>query len=588
MGPSHLTRRLAAVAFADVAGYSRLVAANDAETVRRWHSIRADILEPHAAQNGGRVAQNAGDALLIEFSSAVSAVRWGVDVQRSVQSSQRPDDPLAIKLRIGINVEDLIDEDGILQGDGVNIAARIQQVAEPGQVVITGNVRDYIVRRLPVKCHDLGSPPLKNIDHRVRVYAVEWSEAGADEPITHPYLSWSTRPSVAVLPFRTIGGSEEDRYFGEGITEDIITGLAQSRMFYVISRTSALRYRDQTDSVRRVGGELGVRYILNGSVRRRGSTLRITAELIDVNQDRPIWSERYDGAGEDIFEFQDRIVGSILGSLEPRVQAAEVARVREHPTGSLDAYDLVLKALSIMYNFTEESYRETEALLTRAIQLDPNYGRARAYLAWRINFWVGEGLSSDPAADRARGFEEARRAIVLDPEDAFALSVAGHLISFLDGKPAEAMHLFESALALNENSAFTWAMSALTMAYQGNAEAALDRLRNAWRLSPFDPLNFYFWIIAGIGEFIAGRYVEAVGWLRKSRQANGRFIACQRMLTAALSLAGDHNGAREIARELLALDPGFQVSTFTAWYPLQRREDLERLRSALLAAGLPE
>jgi adenylate cyclase len=585
---SHFNRRLAAIAFADVAGYSRLMAVDDAETVRRWSLLRTEIMEPNAAQNGGRLAQNAGDALLIEFPSAVSAVRWGIDVQRSAKVSQKADDPFALKLRIGINIEDLIEEDGILQGDGVNIAARIQQFAEPGQVVITESVRNYVLHRLPIAYSDLGTPPLKNISRAVRVFAVEWSNAAADAAVSEPFLQWSTRPTMAVLPFRTIGGTDADRYFGEGMTEDIVTGLSQSRIFYVISWASTLRYRNETADIQRISRELGVRYILNGSVRRRGINLRISAELVDVIQQRPIWNERYDGVGEDLFEFQDRIVASIVGSLEPRLQAAEVARVRGRPTDNLDAYDCVLKAISLLYRFTTDSYRETETLIARAIALDPNYGQAYAYMAWRINFWVGEGRSPNPDADRALGLEAAKRAIVLDPEDSFSLVVAGHLTSFFDRKPNEAIDLFDSALALNENSAFAWGMSALTLAYRGSGDTAMARMKNVWRLSPFDPLNFYFWIIAGISEFVAGRYVEAIAWLRKSRRTNPRFIAGLRMLAASLSLAGEEAAGRDVALELLAADPQFRVSTFVSWYPLQRPQDLKRLRAALLAVGLPE
>ena len=572
--------------FADIAGFSRLLASNEVETLRQWKALRTEIMEPYTIQQGGRVAEMAGDALLVEFPSAVNAVRWAMDVQRAIRSRQDGSD-LSVSLRIGVNVEDVIVDNGTLQGEGVNIAARIHQAAEPGQVVVTAAVRDYVVNRLPVTFRHLGTPPMKNIAHVIRVFAVEWSEFGDREAAHQPYLQWSTRPTVAVLPFRNIGGAN-DSYFGEGITEDIITGLSRSRSFYLIARTSTLRYRDRGKDVRQIADELDVRYVLDGSVRRRASRLRINAELIDVTANRPIWAERFDGANDDLFEFQDRIVASIVGSLEPRVRAVEVARVRDRPTESLDAYDCVLKALSQLYLFTDESFRATAALLERAIALDPSYAQAYAYTAWRLNFLLGEGRSPDPEVDTRRALEASRRAIELDPEDAFALTVAAHILSFLGGRPGEAVELFESALKLDENSAFAWALSALTCAYRGRPDEAVERLRNVWRLSPFDPLNFYFWIVAGIAEFVAGRYDEAVAWLRKSKRANSRFTACLRMLAASLALAGDEASARAVAREMLEVDPSFRISTFLAWYPLQRAEDLERLEAGLRLAGMPE
>ena len=539
-------------------------------------------------RHGGRVAEIAGDAVLVEFASVVNAVRWAADVQRSLHTKSKEPDPFALHLRIGINVEDVIDDEGILQGDGVNIAARIHQAAEPGQIVVTAAVRDYVSNRLPVAFRDLGTPPMKNIARPVRVFEIEWNEGLQAGGIAHPYLQWSSRPTVAVLPFRTIGGTDDDSYFGDGLTDEIITGLSRSRSLYVIARNSTLRYRDQKKDIRQIAGELDVRYVLEGSVQRQLTRLRIHAELTDVVASRSIWAQRFEGATDELFEFQDRITASILGSLEPRLRAVEAARVGDRPTESLDAYNCVLKAMSRLYLFTAESYREAGELLERAIVLDPSYAQAYAHLAWWLNFRIGEGWSSDPDADRARARVVSQRAIELDSEDAFVLAVGGHILSFLVGKPDEAVDLFEQALALNQNSAFAWGLNALTFAYLGRADEALERLQNVWRLNPFDPLNFYFWIVAGIAQFVAGRYGEAIAWLRKCKRANPRFIACLRMLAASLALSGDEVGARSVAQELLAVEPSFRVSKFVSWYPLQRADDLARLEAGLRAAGLPE
>jgi TolB-like protein/class 3 adenylate cyclase len=581
-------RRLAAIVFADVAGFSRLIAANDEDTLRRWKALREQIMQPRIDRLGGRVAEMAGDALLIEFASAVDAVRWATDVQQVIRGGDDAKDPLAIRLRIGINVEDVIDDDGVLQGDGVNIAARIHQAAEPGQIVITATVREYVQNRLPVRFRDLGSPHLKNISRIVRVFVVEPAEGPASPSPPAPHLQWSSRPTLAVMPFRTVGGDDADAYFGEGITEDIIAGLSRSRTLYVIARNSTLRYRDRTKDLREIAAELNVRYILDGSVRRQAARLRINAELIEVDVNRAVWAQRFEGANDDLFEFQDRIAASIVSSLEPRVSQVEAARVGDRPTESLDAYDSVLKALSRLYVFTAGSYREAGALLERAIALDPGYAQAHAYLAWWLNFQIGEGWSQDPALDTRRAIEAAGRAIALDPEDAFTLSVAGHIHAFMQRRMDEALELFDQALALNESSAFAWGLSALTLAYRGEADAALDRLKNVWQLNPFDPLNFYFWIVAGIAEFVAGRYGESAAWIRKSRRANPRFVASMRMLAAALALGGDEEAARAVGAELLTANPAFTISGFVSWYPLSRPGDLDRLAEGLRKAGLPD
>jgi adenylate cyclase len=588
IAPSIITRRLAAIAFADVAGFSRLLGLRDVDTVMRWKALRTEIMEPHMARHGGRIAEIAGDAVLVEFPSVVNAVRWAADVQRAQERTGGDRDPFALQLRIAINVDDIIDEDGILQGDGVNIASRIHQAAEPGQIVVTAAVRDYVMNRLPLTFRHLGTPVMKNITRTVHVYSVEWTEADKGHQIAQPYLQWASRPTLAVLPFRTISGTDDDSYYGEGITDSIITGLSRNRSLYVIARNSTLRYRAGGKDLRQIASELDVRYLLDGSVQRQGTRLRINTELTDILGNVSIWAQKYEGSTDDLFEFQDRIASSILSSIEPRVRAVETARVGDRPTDSLDAFHCVLRAMSLLYFFTPESYEEAGQLLERAIVLDPSYAQAHAYLAWWLNFRIGEGWSLNLDVDRARALIISQRAIELDPDDPFALAVAGHILSFLGGSPEEALNLFDRALAPNQNSPFAWGLSALTLAYLGRADEALERLQNVWRLNPFDPLNFYFCIVAGIAEFVAGRYDQAIVWLRRSRRSNPRFIACLRTLAAALALSGEEAEAELAARQLLAIEPSFRVSTFISWYPLRRQDDLDRLAKGLRAAGLPE
>ena len=390
-----------------------------------------------------------------------------------------------------------------------------------------------------------------------------------------------------MLPFRSLVAAAED-YFGEGITEEIIGALARSRSLFVIARHSTLPYRDRHADAKQIAAELGVRYILEGSVRKGPSKLRITAELIDAGHNRTIWAERYDGTDDDLFEFQDRIAARIVATIEPRVYEAEVARVRGKPTESLDAYDCMLRAFSLFYTFNDRDFDQAGAYLDRAIELDPGYAQAQAYKAWWLNMLVGEGRSTDFARDAAAAEHAAARAVALDPSDAFALAVGAHIQAFLRKQPEIAVEMFERAIQLNPNSAFAWGVSGSTHCFLGEAEQALERLRNAWRLSPFDRLNFFFWTVAGLAEFVAGRYSEAVGWLRKACRENPRFAAAHRTLASCLALLGRDEEAQAAARDVLRVDASFRVSVFGSWYPLRRPGDLERLVAGLRAAGLPE
>jgi TolB-like protein/class 3 adenylate cyclase/tetratricopeptide (TPR) repeat protein len=580
------------VAFADVAGFSRLMEQDDVRTMARWKSLRTDIVEPKLAEHRGRLIRVIGDGLFIEFQSAVDAVQWALDVQGALRVRNKETSE-GLVLRIGINVEDVIVDEEDLHGDGVNIASRIQQLANPGDVVVTATVREYVWNKLGVDLIDMGERTLKNISRPIRIYRVGQGKSDSDSEGTTqrgaaPHLAWGNRPSIAVLPFRNVGGAPEGDYFGEGMTEDIISALSRSRSMFVIARNSTLAYRDRVADAREIASELGVRYILDGTVRRQDERLRISVELIDVTQNRHIWGEKYDGVVANLFDFQDRIAASIVGTLEPRLVEVESNRARQKPTESLDAYDCLLRALSLFYTFDKSEFLQAGAYLDRAIELDPTYAQAYAYRAWWYVLRMAEGMVREEPSIRALAEAAARRAMALDDQDAFVVAVAGHVESVVNKQPELALELFDRALTLNENSAFAWAMSAASYAYLGEAEVALERLRSAWRLSPFDPLNFVFLTVAGIAEFVAGRYDPAIVWLRKARRANPRFVAALRTLVACLSSAGRMTDAQATAAELLAVEPTFSVAALASWYPFRRADDLNRYVAGLRAAGLPE
>jgi TolB-like protein/class 3 adenylate cyclase/Tfp pilus assembly protein PilF len=585
----NIKRRLAAVAFADVAGFSKLMELDDTQTILRWKALRANLLEPKIAEHDGHLLQVMGDGLFIEFESVVSAVRWAHDVQRAIAQSLDEHEGDALLMRIGINVEDVIVDGDKRHGDGVNIAARIQQLAGPGEVVMTATVRDHVWNKLGVELTDLGERELKNISRPVRIYRLEHgSQSGVRRRFAQPHLSWNNRPSIAVMPFKNLGGDPKEAYFGEGITEEIIGALAHNRSLLVIARHSTLPYRDRQADVRQIASELSVRYVLDGSVRRQLEKLRISVDLIDAGQNRTIWAEKYDGGVAELFEFQDRISASVVAMIEPRVYEAEAERVRSKPTDSLDAYDCVLRAYPLFYTSDEREFMTAGVLLDHAIELDPAYAQAWAHKAWWYILLIGEWRARATERDFTMAQVTAQKGLKLDPMDAFALAVAAHAESFLGNRPESAIEMFERALQLNKNSAFAWAISGITCCYLGQPEDALDRLRNSWRLSPFDPLKFFFWGVAGFAEFIAGRYEEALVWLLKARRDHPGHLAAHRNLAACFAQLGRMDEARAAAADLLAREPTFRISVFESRYPLRRPGDRERLLSGLRAAGLPE
>lgn len=576
-------RRLAAVAFADVADFTRLVEADDVGTTRRWRALRRDLIEPRIVENGGKLLRVVGDALLVEFGSAVGAVRWAQAVQLAM-ADVAGDPPLA--LRIGINVEDVIVDEDELHGDGVNVAAHIQTLAGPGEVIVTAAVREYVWNKLPVPLADLGERWLKNLSRPVRLYRLE---IGAGRVI--PRLEGTGlagRPSVAVLPFRNIAHDVKEAYFGEGVTEDIIAALSRSRALTVIARTSTLGYQDRGGDLRRVSAELGARYVVDGSVRRQAERLRVAVELVDPSLGRTLWADCLDGVMGDLLGFQSRIASSVAAAIEPRLIEAETARVRAKPTGSLDAYDCVLRALPLLYTFEEADFWEAGAFIDRAIALDPAYAQAHAYKAFWLVLLLGERGSRATPRHARLAESSARRAVSLDPADAFGLTVAAHVEAFVARRADTAAAMHDAALRIHPNSAFAWGMSAITCCYLGEPERALERLAEQRRLSPFDPLNFFFWGVTGFAELLAGNLEDALSWLRKGLRGNPGVVGCMRSHAACLGLLGRMQEAADAGRELLACEPGFRVSAFAASSGLKRPEHTEMLVRGLRLAGMPE
>jgi TolB-like protein/class 3 adenylate cyclase/Tfp pilus assembly protein PilF len=584
-----ISRRLTAIAFADVAGFSTLMQQDEVETLFRWRALRREVIEPAITANHGRLRRVVGDGLFVEFHSAVDAVTWAVTVQAEIVRAENLLGSQMLRLRIGINVEDALVVDDDLHGNGVNIASRIHQLAEPGETIMTSVVHDYVWNKVNARLVDMGERMLKGLAYPVRIYRVE-AGMKRNTPRQQPKANIQAihRPSVAVLPFRNIGGNRDEDYFGEGITEEIISVLSRSRSLFVIARNSTLRYRDTNTGYHEIAEELGVRYVIEGSVRRQDKRLRIAPKLLDATLDLTLWAERYEGGNDDLFEFQDRITTNIAARIEPRLYEAESARVRSKPTESLGAYDCVLRALPLLHRFDNHEHAEAAKYLDRAIELDSSYAQAYAHRAWLSVLRVAEARTEEVPAEAARARAHIERAMAIDSHDPFVLAVSGHVHALLHKEPATAAGLFERSLDINPNSSFAWGMSGLTYCYLGQPDEALDRFGRAWRLSPFDPLIFFYTAGAGMAEFLAERYENAVPWYHKALQVNPRFLACLRHLVTTLAHLGRYNEARAVSQQMLNLEPGFRVSIFASWYPLQPRANLDRYVWGLRAGGLPE
>lgn len=579
-----IQRRLAAIVFCDVVAWSRLVAHSDTRALSDWSGLRERVLLPLCERFNGRVVEVAGDALIVEFASVVSAANWAFEVQQSAIAS-RAEHAEALSLRIGITVDDVLPDGEKIVSDGVNIAARIQQLGDADEILVTSTVVEMLHNKTSFLFDDRGEKTLKNIDRPIRVFQLVGREAQSRIRM-RPHLAWSSRPGIAVLPFRERGTDISGSYFGEGITDEIVTRLSKSRSLYVISRATAARYVSIQHDTHAIADELGVRYLLTGTVQRANDQLRLYAELTDAHQGRLVWSERYDGQYSQIFEIQASISASIVAVIEPNVERIEAVRAATKPTHSLTAYEFLMRGQAVLYSLDHTDFAAARDNFEQALALDPRFARAHAYMGWWYNFAIGEGMTTNFAADKEAAVRHAALAVEHDATDVFALAVQGHVTAFLRGDAAAGARLFERALSIDDSSAFAWGLSASTYCFLGQYEEALERIRSALRLSPFDPMHFFFSAAVAIAEFGAERLEQAVTAAERALHAHPRFAPARRIQCAALGLLGDVASARKAVDALLVIAPDFSVDAFTAWYPLVEPAR-SRLRQGLIASGLP-
>jgi adenylate cyclase len=586
--PPQFTRQTLAILAADVVGYARLTEVAEDETHARLRSLRVQFIDPCVVSYRGRIVKNTGDGFLAVFDSGVDAVHCAIELQHDIFECERTEaQDRKIAFRMGLNVARAIVEPEDVYGMGVNVAARLEQCAPAGGVVVSSELLELVGSRVDVSTDDLGLLRLKNMSRPVRAYSL--LVPGVERVTAGPRTRAVRRarvPSVAVLPFHNAGGGD-DGYFGDGIVDDIIVALQSIRGLLVIARTSTLAFRDPSIDVRKVGQELGVRYVLSGSVRRTDKQLRIVVELADVEAGSVIWADRYDGDISDLFDFQARIATRIVWSVAPHVREAELKRAMRKPPESMNAYDLVMQAIDLMYRMNFADFTQAGSLLQEAIVADQNYATAYAYAAlWHVHN-VAQGWTGDSSPDRTEAARLAAAAVERDPMDGFALALLAHTKSFLFRDYAAACDLFERALSASPNNAMAWSLSSAVYSYLGKGEAAVERAQQGLRLSPVDTQAFFYLMILGVAHYVNGTYDEAVIWLQKSLAMNPRLCASLRVLIVSFVAMGRIAEARNSAGALLQIQPRFRVLDYAALCPY--RDDIRsEFLARLLQAGLPE
>jgi TolB-like protein/class 3 adenylate cyclase len=583
------TRRLAAILAADIAGYSRLMGEDEEGTLAALKAIRREVADPKIKEHHGRIVKTTGDGLLLEFASVVDAVRCAVEVQREMAERNVDVPPdRRIELRMGINLGDIIKDGRDIYGDGVNVAARLEALAEPGGICVSRVVRDQVRDKLAFSFEDMGEQQVKNIARPIRVHRVLLStQPSPSKPATgestKPSLALPDKPSIAVLPFQNMSGDPEQEYFADGMVEEIITALSRIRWLFVIARNSSFTYKGQSVDVKQVGRELGVRYVLEGSVRKAGGRVRITAQLIDALTGAHLWADRFDGSLEDIFELQDKVAVSVAGVIEPTLQAAEIRRSSERPTSDLTAYDLYLRALVIFLRPGEkEQYLKSLETLRQAIACDPLYGPALALAAFVHTVLYVSGWTNDASATRGDGVQLARRALQVAADDpgvlgnvAYALGCFGEDIDF-------AIELISRALPLNPSFAQGWYWSGWLRLWAGQPELGISHFETSLRLSPHARQSPIFMSI-GVGHFFTRRFDDGAAMLLRSLQEHPGFAPTYRFLAACYVHMGRLDDARKIVQRLRAITPLIVPKDAMHWRNPEHRElYLSGLR---LAAG---
>jgi adenylate cyclase len=575
MSEEPVQRRLAAVLAADVASYTRLMEEDSEGTVAAWRAARDGVIEPAIGAAMGRVVKLTGDGFLAEFPTVQDAVNCALQLQGGLASS-------ALKFRIGVNLGDIIDDGRDIHGEGVNVAARIEALAEPGGICISGLVYESVRNRIQTDYRDMGEQSVKNVSAPVRVYAL--GDAAAPTPAAPP-LETAGRPSIAVLPFDNLSGDAEQEYFSDGISEDIITDLSKISTLMVVARNSSFTYKGRAVDLRTVAKELGVAYVLEGSVRKAGGRVRITAQLIDGADGAHLWAERYDRELEDIFAVQDEVAKHIIEALQVTLTPAEEARLGGPGTDNIEAYDYLLRGRGLFYQFAEKSTAEAMEMFQKSMDLDPNFAAARWEMALACFNQYSSGWAGAGPESLERGCQLAGEAVDMDGESAEAYCVLslGRLWSHdLDG----AIEAIDRSFALDPNSALAGGVRGNLLGYAGRHDEAIDCLANAMALDPHHPTIWFHFLAHAHAQ--KGEFETAVPLLQQRIRRDPETDISRVLLASCFGYLGRGDEARELWRQVIEINPDYSLAQKAETLPYKNPADWQRIVDGLAKAGLPE
>ena len=551
MAEERVERRLSAILAADVAGYSRLMGADEEGTLAALKALRKSLFDPKIAEHRGRIVKTAGDGALVEFASAVDAVRCAMEIQRAV-AERNTDIPAdrRIEFRIGINVGDIIIDEDDIYGDGVNIAARVEPLAWPGAICLSDNAYQHIKGKLVLDVSDMGEQQLKNIAQPVRVYGLRLSGAATKSA---PALPLPDKPSIAVLPFQNMSGDPEQDYFADGVVEDIITALSRFRHLFVIARNSSFTYKGRAVDVKQVGRELGVRYVLEGSVRKAGTRVRIAAQLIDAISGHHVWAERYDRDLVDIFSVQDEMTERVAGAIEPEVLKIESGRVATRSTTNLSAWDLVRQGTWHFHQVTPTGHARARELFREAIKLDAKLPDSHIWLARVSAGIVAFGWSDRPQDDLREGLQAAHVAIQLDERDPYS-HYALAIISVFSNALEQAARAAEEAVEISPSFALGHFVLGLSRLFSGNAADAIGCIERGLRLNPYDPQNFVWLNLLALAFYFADQKEKALQTAIRASKIRPTWLPTLETLALCYATLDRMEEARECAKQMRELE----------------------------------